>query len=254
MTQDLFRLDGKNVVITGSASGIGRQCAIDCSNRGARVVLVDLNEQGLVETRRLMRGDGHIQVPLDLTRFDELEGILGNAMAGLTEVNGLIHCAGIQITLAYNQMKTPRFQKLFDVNVLSAFEITRLITGKKWLPETGCSIVYIASTMGVVGRTGLSGYSATKGALISAARSIATELGKKKVRVNCISPGFIKTQMMQEFLDMKPDTGPSSSAQRYLLGYGEPEDIANACIFLLSDASRWITGINLPVDGGYLAN
>lgn len=254
MAIDNFRLDGKNIIVTGASSGIGRQCAIECGHRGAKVVLVARDEARLKETLSQMDGDGHVVIPLDISKFDMIGFSLENSLSDMNAIHGLIHSAGIQQTLAFGQMKTHRFNTLFDVNTLSAFEITRIITGKKWVPEAGSSIVYIASTMGVVGRTGLSGYSATKGALISGARSLAAELSRKKVRVNCISPGFIKTKMMQDFLDMKPDSGSSSSASRYLLGFGEPVDVANACVFLLSDASRWITGINLPVDGGYLAN
>lgn len=254
MAQDSFRLDGRYIIVTGASSGIGRQCAIECSNRGAKLVLVARDEERLNETLAQLGGEGHVMIPLDITRFDMISSSLERALDNVNAIHGLIHSAGIQQTLAFGQMKTHRFNSLFDINVLSAFEITRIITGKKWLPETGSSIIFIASTMGIVGRTGLCGYSATKGALISGARSLAVELARKKVRVNCISPGFIKTKMMQEFLEMKPNSVTTSSASRYLLGYGEPVDVANACVFLLSEASRWITGINLPVDGGYLAN
>lgn len=254
MQSDIFRLDGRNILITGASSGIGRQCAIECSQRGARVILVARNVENLNETRSEMTGEGHIILPLDLSDPARIEDGFDLALSGLECVHGFIHSAGIQLTMAFGQMKTHRFSHLFDVNVLAAFEVTRLITGKKWLPPNGASIVYISSTMGIVGRTGLSGYSATKGSLISAARSLAAELARKKVRVNCISPGFIRTKMMQSYLEMKPDGDSSGNPQRYLLGYGEPEDVARACVFLLSDASRWITGVNLPVDGGYLAN
>lgn len=254
MEKNFFALDGKKIIITGSASGIGRQCAIECSRLGAKIMMLDINAEGLEETITLLQGTGHIAKAMDLTRFEEIGDTLNELLSGFGQIDGMIHCTGIQQTLAFGQMKTPRFNHLFDVNVFSGLEIARVITNRKWLSENGASIVFIASTMGVVGRTGLSGYSATKGALISVARSMAAELSRKKVRVNCISPGFIRTKMMQDFLAMKPETSTSDSSQRYLLGYGEPEDIANACIFLLSDASRWITGVNLPVDGGYLAN
>jgi NAD(P)-dependent dehydrogenase (short-subunit alcohol dehydrogenase family) len=148
-------------------------------------------------------------------------------------------------------MSFEKYNKIFSINVYSGFEIARIIAKKENFNSDNMSLVFIASIMGLVGNKALTGYSATKGALISGSKSMAVELAKKKIRVNCISPGFIETEMMNSVSKKFGKEQMDKLKSEYLLGLGKPKDVANACLFLLSDASRWITGINLPVDGGY---
>ena len=166
------------------------------------------------------------------------------------KISGFIHSAGIRVTLPLRSMRPSYYEKMFAVNVISGFELARIISKKKYLDEKGASFVFIASIMGIIGDIGLVGYSATKGALISATKSMAVELASKNIRVNSISLGYIQTGMTKGFSKQLSEEQMNNLKKDYLLGLGEPEDAANACTFLLSDAARWITGTNLIIDGG----
>jgi NAD(P)-dependent dehydrogenase (short-subunit alcohol dehydrogenase family) len=248
--EDQFRLDGRNIVITGASSGIGRQCAIECSKRGARLILVARNEKNLQETLEKMNGEGHSLVTLDLSLLDKIEGKLTPVMESFGKIHGLVHSAGTQVTAPLAQMKLEKQEAMFNLNYHAAMELSKLVTKKKYLPESGASLVFVAAVFAILGGSAVAGYSASKGALVSAARSLAVELAPKKIRVNCISPGLIMTELVQSVLSQLDEEQIQRRKARYLLGLGQTQDIANACVYLLSDASRWVTGINLVVDGG----
>ncbi len=154
------------------------------------------------------------------------------------------------MTLPLRSMRPSYYEKVFAINVISGFELARIISKNKYLDENGASFIFIASIMGIVANAALIGYSASKGALISATRSMAIELASKNIRVNCISPGYIQTGMMESVSKQLSEEQMDNLKKDYLLGLGKPEDVGNACAFLLSDAARWITGTNLIVDGG----
>ncbi len=145
------------------------------------------------------------------------------------------------------------FNEAFAVNVISALELVKQIIKKKNINPEGASIIFIASIMGVVGQPTKTVYSATKGALIAGSKSLALELARNKIRVNCISPGMVKTGMSQALLDKVTPEALLEIQKVHPLGIGEPEDIADTCVFLLSDSAKWITGTNVIVDGGYTA-
>lgn len=253
MKKNTLSLEGKNIIISGASSGIGRQCAIECATKGARVVLMARNSKNISSTIHEMPGDRHIALPLDLAEFPILNESLKEAVSGIEKVHGFIHAAGMQMTCALNQMDIEKYRRLFDINVFAGLEIAKLITHRKIIPHDGSSLVFISSTMASVGKAGLTGYSATKGALVAAARSMAIELASKKVRVNCVSPGLVMTPMMQDMFRTLTPEQISERQKGYALGLGRPHDIAQACVFLLSDDARWITGADIPVDGGYRA-
>ena len=248
-----FSLKDKNILITGAASGIGRQCAISCSKMGANAILVDINKDGIDKTLALMESRNHISYQQDITKYGELETIIQNSVSKVGKISGFIHSAGIEMTLPIKAMKSDYYEKIFAVNTISGFEIAKLISKKKYVCNENASFVYIASIMSVVANAGLTGYCASKGALVSGSRSLCTELSKKNIRVNCISPGYIQTEMMQKAEGNMSENEIAALRKDFLLGLGKPEDVANACIYLLSDASRWVTGTNLIVDGGYSA-
>jgi len=246
-------LNGKNIIITGASSGIGRQCAITVSKLGANVILVARNKERLKETYNQLKKTKHLYFSQDITEYEKLEEIVKISVEKIGKISGFIHSAGIRMTLPLRSMKPSYYKKMFAVNVISGFEFARIISKKKYLDENGASFVFIASIMGIVGDVALVGYSATKGALISATKSMAIELASKNIRVNCISPGYIQTGMMKRFSEQLSEEQRNNLKKDYLLGSGKPEDVANACAFLLSDAARWITGTNLIVDGGFSA-
>ena len=246
-----FSLENKTVLITGASSGIGRQCAIDCSKMGAKVVMVARNEERLNETLSEMEGSGHCFRVQDLRKTDEFPLLIKNIVEENGEIDGVICCAGISTTEPLKLTTEEKLNNFFQSNVLSAVLLSKEICKIKNFNKNGCSIIFISSVMGVVGESMKSSYSITKGALISGMRSLACEYAKKNIRFNCISPGVIETPINKDQPYMKISELRAQFEAKHLLGLGQTTDISNACIYLLSDASRWVTGQNLIVDGGY---
>lgn len=250
MTFNPFDLTGKTVVVTGASSGIGRQCAIDCSRMGARVILIARNAERLQETFDSLCGDGHIYFACELSdpiKVTETAETISNEVG---KINGIVNCAGVSTTLPLKLMTHDKMEEMLKVNVLSAFDLTRELSKVKRMEE-GSSIIFIASVMGCVGESGKSLYSMSKGALIAGARSLACEFAKRKIRVNAISPGAILTPINANLPHMADPERKSILESQHLLGIGETSDVSNGVIYLLSDASRWVTGQNLIIDGGY---
>lgn len=247
-----FSLENKTIVVTGASSGIGRQCAIDCSRMGAKVALVARNEERLAETLSMMEGEGHASYSFDLTNIEGIKQLVCDIVEKQGKIDGLLHAAGIEKTLPLKLLKGEDYISVFKTNTLSAFELIHCLSNKKYFNDGG-HIVLISSITAVIGRVGVAAYSASKGALLSAIRPMALELAKKNICINCISPGTILTPMMKEFLATLSEEAYQKRISGFPLGLGKPEDISNTCVFLLSDASRWITGQNIIVDGGYTA-
>ncbi|PHN01481.1 SDR family NAD(P)-dependent oxidoreductase [Flavilitoribacter nigricans] len=249
-----FHLTNKTILITGASSGIGRQCAINCSRMGAHVILLGRRPEALEETANQLAGDRKfIIIAVDLTDYDEVGGKIKEAVQVVGKLDGVIHSAGISTTLPLRMVKPEKLDHYFQTNVTAAIELTRLVTKPVFLSTEGASIIFLSSVMGMVGETGKSIYSLTKGALIAGSKSLALELARKKVRVNCISPGVVETPMSNQAVYTQNEQARQRIQALHPLGLGNVEDIANACIFLLSDAARWVTGTNLVVDGGYTA-
>jgi NAD(P)-dependent dehydrogenase (short-subunit alcohol dehydrogenase family) len=246
-----FSLENKTVLITGASSGIGRQCAIDCSKMGAKVVLVARNEERLNATLSKMDGEGHLVVAQDLTNFDIVPETVKQIVEKVGPLNGVLHCAGISNTEPLKLYGVERLEEFFRANVFGAVMLTKEICKLKNCNKDGTSIVFFASVAAIVGESCKSAYSMTKGALISTTRSLAVEYSKKKIRVNSVSPGVIETPINANQNYMKDPVLRAQFEAKHLLGLGQTTDISNACIYLLSDASRWVTGQNLIVDGGY---
>lgn len=245
-----FTLENKKVIVTGASSGIGRQCAIDFSRMGATVIMIARNEERLNKTLQELTGHGHIIISADLTDFDAIPNIVASIAQAVGKFDGLVNCAGISTTLPLKLMPASKLDEFFRTNVYSAIELTREATKVKHI-NTGGSVIFFSSIMGCVGESGKSLYSMTKGALISAARSLACEFAKRQIRVNCVSPGAILTPINEKLPHMSDPVLKKQLEDKHLLGLGRTTDISSACIYLLSEASRWVTGQNLIIDGGY---
>ena len=247
-----FSLDGKVIVISGAASGIARQCAINCSKMGAKLILIDLNEEGLKETVTMVdRPEAHYWASVNLLEYDSVSEIIKDAVAKTGRINGLLNCAGISTTNLFKLTKPEELDKFFHVNVYTGYFLTQEVCKMGNLSKEGGSIVFFSSVAGNFGEVGKSTYGMTKAALLNLSKHLACELSKKNVRVNSISPGAIETPINMNLPHMKDPEKRAALEAQHLLGLGTTEDIANACIYLLSDASRWVTGTNLFVDGGY---
>ncbi len=249
-----FLLEGKLLIVTGASSGIGRQCAISCSRQGANIALIGRDQERLIETLNFMENkDHHIVCSVDLLDYDKVAEIVKLIVSERGKINGLINCAGISTTLPLNAVSPEKMNHFFQTNVIGAINLTKQVIRPSNFSDFGGSVIFISSVMGIAGEKGKTIYSMTKGALIPAVKSMALEFAARSIRMNCISPGVVETAMSKKAVYSLDNDSLERIKSLHPLGLGIPEDVANACVFLLSDASRWITGINLIVDGGYLA-
>lgn len=250
MQNQPFSLEGKKIMVTGASGGIGRQCAIDCAHMGAQVVLVGRNEERLEETAGMMEGSGHIIKAWDLSNLNGIKPLTAEVIDKTGPLDGFVHSAGIEKTLPLKSLKPSDYEDIYNINALSAFEFVRHFSSSKNFREYG-SIVLISSITSVIGRPGVSAYAASKGAIVSAVKTMALELAKRKIRINAVSPGTILTPLMQNALSQMTEEQRQRRIEGFPLGLGEPSDVSHACVYLLSAAARWVTGQNLVVDGGY---
>lgn len=240
-----YSLEGKNILVTGASSGIGRASAIECSKLGARVVLTARNEERLKETLSAMEGDNHLVIPCDLSD----EGSIDNLVVSIPEIQGLLNNAGFTKTLPIQFISGADLSSILGVNTVAPILLLQKLLKKKKLKKDS-SVVFTSSMAGMGhSSVGNAMYSASKGAISSFVRCAAKELAPKGIRVNAVCPAMVDTGIL--------GAGTISNEQleenkkRYPLGrFGKPEEIAWAIIYLLSDASAWVTGDNLILDGG----
>ena len=249
----MIDLTGKVILVTGASSGIGRQCAITLSRLGAAVALTGRDEQKLKETSMMLAGKHQMSLPFDLSSDSNHDELVSKFTQLLGPIDGFVHAAGLQLTQPLRNIKLVDYELLMRVNVFSAFALAKSMTRNSHISVNGASIVFVSSIMGLVSRPALTAYSASKGALLSGAKALALELSKKKTRVNCVLPGMVMTPLMEKHISNLDENQITKRIENYPLGVGTPDDVANVCAFLVSDAARWITGTNIVVDGGYCA-
>ncbi len=240
-----FSLQGKNILITGASSGIGRASAELFSKSGATLFLSGRNEARLAETVSMCSGKA-VAIASDLSNE---EGVSKLVSAIDTPLDGVFLCAGIDCVKLLKFSSDEDLQNIFNSNYFSAVRLIRELVKAKKIAK-GASIVLTASVAGALASFGKFLYGGSKAALIELAKDLAVEFAPRKIRVNSIAPGLISTPMTESFINGEPDL-VTVDKRKYLLGYGEPIDVACAAQYLLSDAARWVTGINLVVDGGY---
>lgn len=244
-----FSLEGKTILVTGASSGLGRGIAVECSKMGAKLVLNGRNVERLQETFSLLEGQGHSQIIADLSKQDEIEKLVSEVPL----LNGYVHSAGIPKICAVKFIDRYTIEDIMNVNTIAPIILTSLLIKKKKIQKKS-SIVYIASISGVcVANIGEAPYSATKGALSGFTKTAALELAAQGTRVNTICPALVPTNILKlSNTVFSEEQLKETMYGRYpLKRVGTPEDIANGAIYLLSDASTWVTGINLVIDGGY---
>ena len=239
-----FTLRGKTILVTGASSGIGRGIAIACSKMGAKVLITGRNESRLNETLSSLATGEHDRFVCDLTDQHELVEMA----SALPNLDGVVHCAGIGQRVLCKQLSKDDVETVMSTNFEGPVLLqTELLRQKKI--SKGASIVFIASIASYFPSVGNSIYSASKGAIISYAKCLSLELAPRKIRVNCISPAMVWTDIIVQ--DGCDEDQLKVDEQKYpLKRYGTPEDISNLAIYMLSDASTWMTGSNVNITGG----
>ena len=239
-----FTLNGKTILVTGASSGIGRATAIECSKMGAKVVATGRNKERLEETLNNLYGEGHHIIICDITDEHSLDDLVSKVPV----LDGLVNNAGYIDLVPIKLINSKKFENILTTNTISPILLFQKLLKRKKI-NNNSSIVFTSSLAGLgYGTVGNSMYSASKGAISSFIRVASKEFAKKRIRVNAVCPGMVRTNIMS--------MGGVSEAQlledekNYPLGYGEPIDVALMIVYLLSDASKWVTGANMIIDGG----
>ena len=249
---DFLGLTDAVVLVTGATSGIGRASAVAASRAGARVVCVGRRADELDRVLDELAGDGHLAVAFDVTDFSLIPAMLRDIVAAVGPLDGVVHAAGIHDATPLRAVSDEGVATLFNTNVTSAVMIAKAFRHPK-IRGAAPSIVLMSSAVGLVGEAGVSVYAATKAAIASFSKSLGLELAREGIRVNCIAAGVVETPLTEGIRQKVGESGWSTIEAAHPLGLGAAEDVANAALYLLSPASRWVTGTALVVDGGYTA-
>lgn len=245
MTYNPYSLEGKTILVTGASSGIGRATAIECSKMGAKLIITARNESRLSQTFQALEGDGHQMILCNLSSESEIDKMV----AELPEVQGLVNNAGFTKILPLQFVSSEDLNSILQLNAVAPMLLLQKLLKKKKLKK-GASVVFTSSLAGLgLSSVGNSMYTASKGAISAYIRCAALELAPKNIRINAVCPAMVDTGILEAGTITKEQL--EEDLKNYPLGrYGKPNDIAWAMVYLLSDASSWITGDNLIIDGG----
>lgn len=240
-----FIVEGKSILVTGAASGIGRATALLCAKMGAQVTITDLNEVQLKATFDGLEGEDHQMVVANLTQDEDLQHLIET----LPKLDGVVCNAGIIKTILAQFAEKADIERILNINTIAPIYLTKLLLENKKIKKDA-SIVYTSSMGGVYnGAIGNGLYGASKAALVGFVKSLALEVASRGIRVNTVNPGITETNIYNNS-SITPEQLELEKAHYPLKRFGKPEEIANAIVFLLSDASKWITGSSLLIDGG----
>ncbi len=244
-----YNLQGKTILVTGASSGIGQSVAVECSKMGATVIITGRNEKRLQETFDMLEGTGHDQIPADLSNYSEITKLADQC----PKLDGISHNAGIAKIIPVKFISSDNLEEIVGTNAYGPILLTQALVRKKRINTNG-SIVFTSSLSGVYCvHYGESMYAASKGAISGFAKGAALELAAQGIRVNCVNPSIIQTNIFKNEGEIISDEQMKEKIQNYpLKRLGVTTDVSWAHVFFLSDASTWITGVNLPIDGGYI--
>lgn len=244
VTYNPFSLEGKTVLITGASSGIGRSTAIECSKLGAIVIVTGRNEERLQETISMLWGSGHNAIVADLNSEDDIKALAEEC----PELDGVVNNAGIGITKPIPFYNSKDLATVYQANAFAPMLLIRWLIKKKKI-NPGGSLVFTSSIASKVPFPGNGIYGGSKAALEVYTKYCAQEVASRGIRANSVHPGMIETKLIHGGALSEDDL--KSDLARYPLGrYGKPEEVAWQIVFLLSDASRWVTGTSIVIDGG----
>lgn len=244
----------KTILIAGASSGIGAETAVLCSELGAKVILIARREDKLLEVMQKLQREEHRYYSFDLNELENIEPFVKGIIKETGALDGMVYSAGIPGTRPLKMLKPAALNEVMNINFGAFVELVRCAT-KKNMFNKGMSIVGISSISSTMGSLGKTAYCSSKAAMDSAVRCMAKELAPNGIRVNTVCPGIIETPLFQTFQDNACESyDAQAKIERQYLGLGKPIDVANTIAFLLSDASRMITGASVGVDGGMLSS
>ena len=240
----------KTILITGASAGIGFATAVLMDSLGANLVLHASKEKSIEKLKAVFNSNRHLFFRADFSNPDYIESKFKETVLD-TKFDGYVNCVGMRSRRPINLIKPSHTNQILTTNVTSFIEMVRIITKKNQF-NPGLSIISVSSISSTVGGSGVTIYAASKAAIDAAIRCLAKELHKKSIRINSILSGQINTEAYKDLMNSKTDKTDKVLERQYL-GLGEPEDITNVILFLLSGKSKIITGSSVPVDGGFLS-
>jgi NAD(P)-dependent dehydrogenase (short-subunit alcohol dehydrogenase family) len=242
-----FSLNNKTILITGASSGIGKATATLLAASGAKCIICGRDSDRLNSLLNTLKGDAHQVIVADIS----IEEGLKNIAESSPQIDGIVHSAGVIQLLPFRAISAKAFEKIMSVNLYAPFFLTQALLKKKKI-NNQAAITFISSISGnIIGSKGNLMYSASKSAVNGMMRVLALELADRKIRVNCISAGMVKTEMWLNDNMVVSEEQLAKDEEKYPLGYGKPEDVANIAAFLASDGAKWITGSTIVADGGF---
>lgn len=238
-----FSLSGKTILVTGASAGIGRGIAIACAGMGAHVVLTARNAERLQETLSMLEGEGHSYIVADLTIETQRAALVNQ----LPMLDGVVQCAGVGSRVPCKMLSQEDLDHVMKPNMEAPMLLQALLLNEKKIQKQA-SVVFIASAAATMPTAGNAVYSASKAAMVAYAKCLALELAPRQIRVNCISPTMVWTDLAL----VGATTEQLTEAEKHypLKRYGKPEDIAHLAVYMLSDASQWMTGSDVQITGG----
>lgn len=247
-------LKGKIAIVTGAGSGIGRSIAIQLAEAGAIVAVVDINQELSMETVEQLKKINnceHISIQTDISISSEVSSMVEKVVNSFKRIDILVNNAGIRYVISLKEITEEQWNRTIAINLTGTFFCCKYV-GEKMVNQKSGRIINISSITGSSGFPNRSAYCASKGGIDALTRALAVELAPYNILVNSIAPSFISTPMIEHYFK-EPKMVNFIKNNVLLKRHGEPLEIANAVLFLSSDKSNYITGITLPVDGGFLA-
>jgi NAD(P)-dependent dehydrogenase (short-subunit alcohol dehydrogenase family) len=244
-------LAGGTYLVTGASSGIGQGAARLIAQCGGRVIISGRNEDRLNITLSSLEGTGHAASAVELVDADQTADWMKSIITVHGTLSGVFHSAGVELIRPIRMTKQAQLNDVFGSSLFAAFGIARAASQKNTIVDGG-SLVFMSSVAGSTGQQGMTAYSAAKAGIDALVRSLACEMASRKIRVNSIVAGAVKTAMHDRLTETSNENAINDYEKSHLLGFGEIHDISNAALFLLSSASQWVTGTSLVSDGGYV--